>query len=461
VTGEPTLPRPATAVPGPRGMPLFGSGPALVRDPLGTYQQAMETHGDIVRLVAGPPGRRVVLHALFAPEHARQVLAGTRGHTKQLPLYREIAAALGDGLLTSDGDDWQRQRRIVQPLFTRQRIAGYATVMAEEATRLLEGWAAAAASGRPVELHRQVTGYTMRVLGRLLLGSDLDAAIAEVATAFPVINQHIRHRVLAPLRPPRSWPTPANRRATRARQRLDQVVEGILQQRRGQAPGADDLLDRLLAAHDPATGQGLDDAELRAQVLLFLLAGHETTATALTFTLYLLGRHPDAQRRVRDEARGVLGDRVPTAKDAARLAYTTRVVKEAMRLYPPAYGIGRRTSHDEVIGGYLLPAGSAVIVSTWVLHRHPRHWDHPSVFDPDRFTPEREAARHRYAYLPFGAGPRACIGGSFALLEAVLATASIVRAYRLTTLPDPIPLAAGITLRPAASVPCTLQPAPT
>jgi cytochrome P450 len=167
-------PRPATAVPGPRGLPLLGSGPALVRDPLGTYRHAMETYGDIVRLVAGPPGRRAVLHALFAPDHARQVLAGTRGHTKQLPLYREIAAALGDGLLTSDGDDWQRQRRLVQPLFTRQRTAGYATVMAEEATRLLEGWEAAAACGRPLELHREMTGYTMRVLGRLLLGGDGD-----------------------------------------------------------------------------------------------------------------------------------------------------------------------------------------------------------------------------------------------------------------------------------------------
>jgi cytochrome P450 len=451
-------PRPATEVPGPRGLPLLGLGPALVRDPLGTYQHAMETYGDIVRLVAGPPGRRVVLHALFAPDHARQVLAGSRGHTKQLALYREIAAALGDGLLTSDGDDWQRQRRIVQPLFTRQRMAGYATVMAEEASRLLEGWEAAAASGRPVELHRQMTGYSMRVLGRLLLGSDTDAAIAEVAAAFPVISHHVRRRVLAPLRAPQRWPTPANRRATRARHRLDQVVERILQQRRGQVAGPDDLLGRLLDARDPATGQGLDDAEIRAQVLLFLLAGHETTATALTFTLYLLGHHPQVQQLVRDEVREVLGDRVPTAEDAAQLAYTTRVVNEAVRLYPPAWSIGRRTSQDEVIGGCPLPAGSAVIVSSWVLHRHPRHWDHPGVFDPDRFTPEREAARHRYAYLPFGAGPRACIGGSFALLEAVLATAVIVRAYRLKTPPGPIPLATGITLRPATPVPCDLQP---
>jgi cytochrome P450 len=240
-------------------------------------------------------------------------------------------------------------------------------------------------------------------------------------------------------------------------------VDRIVRERRRMEAslGADDLIGRLLSARDPVTGQGLSDAEVREQVLLFLLAGHETTATALTFTLHLLGHHPDAQQRVRDEVQQVLGGRIPTAEDAAQLTYTTRVIKEAMRLYPPAWSIARRTGHDLTIGGYQLPAASAVILSAWAIHRHPQHWDRPAIFDPDRFTPEREAARHRYAYLPFGAGPRACIGSSFALLEAVLATAIIIGAYQLQTPPDPIPLAAGITLRPATTVPCTLRPIPT
>jgi Cytochrome P450 len=197
-------------------------------------------------------------------------------------------------------------------------------------------------------------------------------------------------------------------------------VDRIVRERRRMAAslGADDLIGRLLSARDPVTGQGLSDAEVREQVLLFLLAGHETTATALTFTLHLLGHHPDAQQRVRDEVQQVLGGRAPTAEDAAQLTYTTRVIKEAMRLYPPAWSIARRTGHDLTIGGYQLPAASAVILSAWAIHRHPQHWDRPAIFDPDRFTPEREAARHRYAYLPLGAGPRACIGSSFALLEA-------------------------------------------
>jgi cytochrome P450 len=374
-----------------------------------------------------------------------------------MALYTATAETLGDALLTSDGERWRRQRRIIQPLFTRQRMASYVATMAEEADRLVASWAPATAAGRPVDLHREMTAFTLRVIGRLLFGADVDAAIGQVGVAFPVLNRYIHRRIVSPVRWPRDWPTPANRRAASARATLDAVVDEIIGRRRASAaPGADDLVGRLLAARDPASGDRLDDTEVREQVLLFLLAGHETTATALTFALHLLGRHRGAQRRVRDEARQVLGDRAPTAADVASLACATRVIKEALRLYPPLYGVGRRTSVAEVVGGYLLPAGSVVVVSPWVTHRHPRHWADPDRFDPDRFTPEREAGRHRYAYLPFGAGPRACLGSHFAMLEAVIATATIARAYRLETPPGPVPLATGITLRPAAGVPCRL-----
>jgi cytochrome P450 len=452
-------PQPAGAIPGPRGLPILGSSLALLRDPLGTYERARRTYGDLVRLVAGPPGRRVVLHLVFEPEQVRQALAD-HGHTKDMAFYTETAETLGDALLTSDGERWCRQRRIIQPLFTRQRMTAYVAAMAEDAARLAASWDAAAAAGRPVDLHREMTAFTLRVIGRLLFGADVDAAIGEVGAAFPVLNRYVHQRIVSPVRWPRSWPTPANRRAASSRATLDAVVDQIIARRRaGPArPEADDLVARLLAARDPDTGDHLDDTEVREQVLLFLLAGHETTATALTFTLHLLGRHPEEQRRVRDEAREVLGDRAPTAADAASLARTTRVVKEALRLYPPVYGVGRRTGAAGTVGGYLLPAGSVVVVSPWVTHRHPRHWPDPDRFDPERFTPEREAGRHRYAYLPFGAGPRACLGSHFAMLEAVIAAASVVRGYRLETPPGPLPLATGITLRPAAAVPCTLRP---
>jgi cytochrome P450 len=338
-------PRPARAIPGPRGLPLLGSSLDLLRDPLGTYAQAGRTYGDLVRFVVGPPGRRVVLHMVVEPDLVRQVLAD-HGHTKDMIFYT------------------------------------------------------AAAAGRPVDLHREMTGYTLRVIGRLLFGADVDAAIGQVGAAFGVLNPYIHRRIVAPVRWPRSWPTPANRRAAQARAALDAVVGQIDRRRAGTAPEADDLVGRLLAARDPATGDRLDDTEVREQVLLFLLAGHETTATALTFALHLLGRHPEVQRRVRDEAREVLGDRAPTAADAASLARTTRVVKEALRLYPPLYGIGRRTGADGTVGGYRLPAGSVVLVSPWATHRHPRHWPHPDRFDPDRFVPDREAGRHRSPTCP-------------------------------------------------------------
>jgi cytochrome P450 len=452
-------PRPATAIPGPRGLPPLGSSLDLLRDPLGTYERAMRAHGDVVRFVVGPPGRRVVLHALFEPDQVRQALTD-QGHTKDMAFYTAFAETLGDALLTSDGERWRRQRRIIQPLFTRQRMAGQVSVMAEEATGLVAWWRPAADAGRPVDLHHELTGFTLRVIGRLLFGTDVDAAVDRIGAAFPVLNRHIHRRVVSPVRWPPGWPAPANRRAARARADLDALVDQIIDRRRaGGAPEADDLVARLLAARDPDGGDPLDDREVREQILLFLLAGHETTATALTFTLHLLGRHPEVQRRVREEARTVLGDRAPTAADAASLAYTTAVVKEAMRLYPPVYGIGRRTGAPGVVGGYLLPAGSALLISPWVTHRHPRHWERPDRFDPDRFTPERVAARHRYAYLPFGGGPRACIGSWFALLEAVVATAVVVRGYRLASPPGRVPLATGVTLRPAATVPCTLRPA--
>ena len=225
-------------------------------------------------------------------------------------------------------------------------------------------------------------------------------------------------------------------------------------------PAADsqdeDLLSLLVGARD--RGEQLDDAEIRDQVLIFLLAGHDTTAIALTFALYLLGRHPDAQRRVREEVDAVLGDRTPGAEDVDGLPYTTMVLKEAMRLYPPAWGLGRRTVAGDSIDGFEIPPGSDVVVSAWVTHRHPAFWEDPERFDPERFAPEREAERHRHAYFPFGAGPRACIGQYFSMLEAVIALAVIAQRYELASATDRIPLAPRITLNPGAPVPCRLTP---
>jgi cytochrome P450 len=445
----------ATLPPGPRGAPLVGSALDLRRDVLGTYERARRAYGDVVRFVVGPPGLRATLYAVFHPDAVRRVLAGEAdGYRKDNRFYEELRWALGDGLLNSQDERWLRQRRFIQPLFTRRRIAGYAQSMADEATDLVDRWRPWAADGKPVDLHSEMSRLTLRVVGRLLFGSDVERAVPVVAEAFPILGEYARARAFAPARLPRGWPTPSNRRALRAQRAVYGVCDELIAQRRAAPGSGDDLLSLLVDARDD--GEQLDDAEIRDQVLIFLLAGHDTTALALTFALHLLGRHPDAARRLRDEIDDVLGDRTPTAEDFDALAYTSMVLKEAMRLYPPAWGLGRRTVAGDRIDGCDIPPGADVAVSAWVTHRHPGFWEDPERFDPERFAPEREAERHRHAYFPFGAGPRACIGQYFSMLEAVIALAVIAQHYEVVSLTQSVPLAPRITLHPAAPVPCRL-----
>jgi cytochrome P450 len=451
--------RSAAVPPGPRGAPLVGSALDLRRDVLGTYERARRAYGDVVRFVAGPPGIRATLYAVFHPDAVRRVLAGEAdGYRKDNRFYEELRWALGDGLLNSQDERWLRQRRFIQPLFTRRRIAGYAQSMAGEAGDLVARWRPWAAAAKPVDLHAEMSRLTLRVVGRLLFGSDVERAVPVVAKAFPILGEYARGRAFSPARLPRGWPTPSNRRAARAQRAVYGVCDELIAQRRAAPTGGDDLLTLLVEARD--NGEQLDDAEIRDQVLIFLLAGHDTTALALTFALHLLGRHPDTQRRLRDEVDDVVGDRTPTAEDFEALAYTSMVLKEAMRLYPPAWGLGRRTVAGDRIGGCDIPPGSDVAVSAWVTHRHPDFWEDPERFNPERFIPEREAARHRHAYFPFGAGPRACIGQYFSMLEAVIALAVIAQHFEVSSLTGRVPLAPRITLHPAAPVPCRLTARP-
>jgi cytochrome P450 len=428
----------------------------LQRDQLGTFERAMTEHGRVVRLIAGPPGRRVTLYLLTHPDDVRQVLTGDSGRfNKDTPVFREMAAYLGDGLVTSDGPLWRRQRRVVAPLFTQRRIARYVTAMAAEAKRLADRWTSP--SGQRVDLHAEMTEYTLRVVGQALFGTSMGDAIPVLRTTFPVLNERILRRGQNPLRLPRHWPTPKERRTATAQRELYAVVDGIIEQRRHAAADGetgDDLVSLLLAARDPETGQPLSGKEVRDQALIFLLAGHETTSTALTFAGYFLGRHEDVQHRVHEEIDSVLGTALPTAEDIPKLGYTSMVIKEAMRLYPPAHATGRIAVADELIGGHPLPAGSFVIVSPWATHRNPAHWPEPERFDPERFRSDAEARRHRYAYFPFGGGPRVCIGQHFAMAEAVAAIAVLLGACTLRSDPAPPALTLGITLRPAEPVPC-------
>ncbi len=427
----------------------------------------MAEFGDVVRLPVGPPGLRRVLYLVTHPTGVEQVLAGDPdGYSKRTPFYEEIAAYLGNGLLTSGGGQWRQQRRTVAPLFTHRRIAGYVGVMAEEAVRVAARWDDAAERGGTVEVDASMVDYALRTVGRVLFGADVDHAVPVIRETFPTLNEHVRRRGLTPLRLPRGWPTPLQRRAERARHRLYDVVDTVIAARAGAGAGASagaasadrrDLISLLLSARDPQTGAPLSQQEVRDQVLIFLLAGHETTSTALTFTLYLLGRHPDIQADVQREIDNVVADREPRHEDVGRLALTAMVVKEAMRLYPPAFALGRLAETDTRISGHRISAGSIMLLSPWATHRRPDLWPDPEGFDPRRFKPEAEATRPRYAYFPFAGGLRGCIGAHFAMTEAITALAVLLSRYSVTSDPAGVSLSTDVTLRPATPVLCKVR----
>lgn len=448
-----TAPAPIVA-----GHPLLGSMSDLLNDPLAAYLRARRDHGDVVRFRAGPPGLRSDIYAVFSAEGAQQVLATQAANfRKDNVFYEELRLSVGNGLLTSQDDAYLRQRRLVQPLFTRRRVNGYAQQVAEEAAALAARWREV--PGGSVELVGEMHRFALHLVGRILFGTDVDKAYEVIERTLPPLQEYSLKRGFSPLKAPRTWPTPANRRAGRLQAELRVLCDGIIDSRRDR-DDRDDLVTLLVHAENAEDGS-LDADELREQVLIFLLAGHETTATALAFALHLLARHPEEQRRVREEVDRVLGGpggRAPTAEDMEALPYLTMVLKEAMRLYPSAPVIGRRSVAEAEVDGVRIPAGADLLVSPWVTQRHPAYWPDPERFDPTRFTPEAEAGRPRYAWFPFGGGPRACIGQHLSMLESVLGLAVLLREFAFEdAAAGEVPVGAGITLMAKGPARVTLR----
>ncbi|MFI1716689.1 cytochrome P450 [Streptomyces sp. NPDC053513] len=441
------------------GLPLLGSMLDLKKDSLGTFLRARREHGDVVRMTAGPPGVGAAFYGVFSAEGAQQVLAGESANfRKDNAFYQEIRESFGNGLLTSQDEDYLRQRRLVQPLFTKRRVDGYAAAIAAEVTTLVGEWEEGGAG--TVDVLHEMTRLALRAVARILFGTDVDAAVEIVERCFPELGAYVLRRGYSPVKVPRHWPTPGNRKAAAVHQALYEVCDRIIAERRGsgRAPaGGDDLLTLLVEAESAEDGS-FDATELREQVLVFLLAGHETTATSLGFALHLLGRHPEVLKRAHEEVDRVLDGRTPDAGDLDALPYVTRVLKETMRLFPAAPAIGRRAVAATVIDGVTIPAGADVIVSSWVTHRHPAYWEDAERFDPDRFTPEAEAGRPRYAWFPFGGGPRACIGQHFSMLESVIALAMILQKYGFEAVDTEVPVGSAITLTTQGPARCRLVP---
>ncbi|MDM4719250.1 cytochrome P450 [Micromonospora sp. WMMA1363] len=412
--------------PGPTGAALLRSLWQLGRDRLGLMTSAAR-YGDAVRLGVGPRA----LYFFNHPDHAKHVLAdNSQNYVKGLGLVH-ARRALGDGLLTSEGELWRKQRRVIQPVFQAKRIAGQAGAVAEEADRLLTRLRGRRGDG-PVNLTDEFTALTLGVLGRTLLDADLDA-FTTVGEAFEEMQNQAMFEMASMSVLPMWVPLPQQLRFRRARRELERIVERLVADRttRGDVAEADDALSRLIASTGDEADSRVARQRMRDELVTLLLAGHETTASTLGWTFHLVDRNPWVRRRLREEAVEVLGDRLPEYADLGRLTYTKMVVSEAMRLYPPVWMLSRRARDVDVVDGYPVPAGADVLICPYTLHRHPAFWPEPERFDPGRFDPEVTTARPRYAYVPFGAGPRFCVGNHLGLMEAVFVVAMVSREFEL------------------------------
>jgi cytochrome P450 len=378
-----------------------------------------------------------------SPQGARDVLGRTDAFVDRgtLPLMQDLRRLIGGNLLNLPYDAWLPRKRALQPVFTKQRVLRFGGHMAEAADHVLRGWP----DGAEVDLDAACRTLTLRALGRSILGLDLQDNAETMGTAFHSALKWTADRSARPVRAPNWLPTPAQRRARAANDAVHRLAAGILQACRADPTRDAPLVRALIAASDPATGRSLSDTQICDELVLFMLAGHDTTATTLTYALWALGHHPDLQVRVAAEA-AELGDRALTPIDASRLGYTIQVLYEALRLCPPGAMAARRVMQDIVVDGYRVQAGTYAIVGIYAMHRDAVLWDNPLVFDPDRFIPENSKGRDRWQYLPFGGGQRSCIGDHFAILEATLALATIIRAAQIRSLDDDFPLAIPFTM---------------
>ncbi|WEO99877.1 cytochrome P450 [Streptomyces sp. FXJ1.172] len=437
------------AVPAPRaeGFPVLGNVLDFRRDILQAMRRGHAAHGDLVRYRLGP----VAVHGVSSPELAADVLTDTDRFGKLGP-DNPLRLVLGEGLLTGDDHkSWLRNRRMMQPIYTKQSLAGMFATMGVSAAEQISHMSARYRTGAALDLHKEMMRVTLDIVSRCMFSTDVSRTLAGLGPdAVDIAINYAFDRLQNPFSPPTHWPTPRNRRFHQVMQGLDDLIYRIIAERRkSQGPAGGDLLDMLLAARDADTGKGMTNRELRDEVITTFAAGHETTAITLTWTFYLLSRHRAVLRRVQQEVDGVLGHELPTPDDLAAMPYTLQVFEEALRLYPSAPIVPRLVLRDTELGGYRVPAGSRVLVNLFNVHRHPRHWPDPECFDPDRFLPDVRKERHRFAYLPFGAGPHLCIGKHFALMEAHLLLTALVRRWEFRHVPSHrVVNHASITLRP-------------
>ncbi len=443
------LPPISSTVPALAGLPVLGSLLAFRRDRLALHDEAART-GPIVRFNLGG----LPLYTVTCADLAHEILVEQAAAFKKTAGLRFLAPVLGDGLLSAEGAVHHRHRKLLAPAFAPRRIAAYAPVMVEETRAQIARWA----RGQRVDLAHEMMELTLAIAGRTLFGADVRHAATTVGAALDLAMHSMMASITSIVQLDERWPLPRHRAMRRAAAMLDEVVYGLIAAGRRAGVDRGDVLSMLLLARDEGDGTGLTDREVRDEVMTLLLAGHETTANALTWTFHELGRHPEVRARLEAEVADVLGDRAVTVEDLPRLPWTLAVLEEALRLHPPAYTTGREALHDVTIGGHRLAARSILILYIRGIHRRADYFPAPLAFRPERMLPAEKRARPRHHYLPFGAGPRVCIGGHFALLEGQLALATLVQHARIQPLVrhvEPEPL---VTLRPRGGLPAIVSP---
>jgi len=425
---------------GPRNPPILGQIAAFRRDPLGFLKRTADKYGDIAYFKLGPQHAYLVNE----PEYIRKILVTDQNNFTKSRALQRAKVLLGEGLLTSEGEFHLRQRRLVQPAFHRPRLVGYSQVMSECALRMRDRWH----DGQTLDVASEMMRLTLAVVGKTLFSADVESEAGEIGEALTAIL-HMFNLLMMPFSEYlEKLPLPSVRRFEKARARLDQTIFGMIAERRASGVDCGDLLSMLLLAREEDGTGGMTDQQVRDEALTLFIAGHETTAQALTWSWYLLSQNPECERKLHEEVEAVLEGRAPAFDDLPRLRYTEMVLAEAMRLYPPAWAIGRKAIAPFELGGYEIPAGAVLILSPYVTHRDARFYPDPERFNPERWATEARDARPKFSYFPFGGGARLCIGERFAWMEGTLVLAAIAQKWRLRLVEghrvEPQPL---ITLR--------------
>jgi len=429
--------------PGPGIKSFFTEGRKFRQDPLNSFLRYTLKFGDVVRYRG-----LWITHQITHPEHILRVLQTNAANYRKGRDYRILKLSLGEGLLTSEGKLWERQRKMTQAAFHSQQIAGFLRIMEEQTSAMLAEWEHRAKSSEPFDLVPELMRLTLSVVSRALFTSSLDADLDRIQHALMVGRDYSVERAWSVIRLPQWMPTPNNRRYRTSLAGFHSVIDRMISDRQNAPQPVNDLLNILMSARDDH-GSSMDDRQLRDEVATLLTAGHETTTLVLAWTVFLLSTHPEELETVMCEL-SFLNGRAPAYEELARLRYTRMAVEEAMRLYPPVWVISRSAINKDVMGEYEIPAGSEILIFPYVTHRHPRWWQDPDRFWPERFLPQNSSGRPRGAYLPFGAGPRTCIGLNFAMTEILIVLAMMLQRFHieLAVAADKVRVEASVTLRP-------------